>query len=65
MISAGRSVDLPSRGSVKKFTGASFFTEMPALLKISKSTSLTRSFYDFKGLDFLGKSTMAKENKAS
>ncbi|MCH91213.1 hypothetical protein A2U01_0012139 [Trifolium medium] len=40
--SVGRSVNLPSYGSVK-FTGASFFTEIPARLKISKSTSLTRS----------------------
>ncbi|KAK2368527.1 hypothetical protein QL285_081715 [Trifolium repens] len=28
--SAGLSVDLPSCGSVKKFTGASFFTDTPA-----------------------------------
>jgi hypothetical protein len=41
--SARRSVDLPSCGSVKKFTSVSFFTEISACLKISKSTSLTKS----------------------
>jgi hypothetical protein len=39
--SAGLSVDLPSIGSVKKFTGASFLTEIPTRLNISKRTSIT------------------------
>ncbi|MFS7943372.1 hypothetical protein Hanom_Chr06g00499561 [Helianthus anomalus] len=42
-MSEGRSVDLPSNGSVKKFTGASFFTEIPARLRTSYSTSRTKS----------------------
>jgi hypothetical protein len=41
--SVGRNIDLLSCGSVKKFTDSSFFTEIPALLKISKKTSLTKS----------------------
>ncbi|KAJ0805554.1 hypothetical protein HanPI659440_Chr02g0079631 [Helianthus annuus] len=41
--SAGRRVDLPSIGSVRKFTGASFLAEIPALLKMSPKTSRTQS----------------------
>jgi len=41
--STGLSVDLLSSGSVRKFTDASFFTDTPARLNISKSTSLTKS----------------------
>jgi anaerobic ribonucleoside-triphosphate reductase len=37
MISAGRSVDLPSYESAKKFIGASFFKEIHARLKILKT----------------------------
>ncbi|MFS8025881.1 hypothetical protein Hanom_Chr16g01480281 [Helianthus anomalus] len=40
---AGQRVDLPSNGSVKKLTGASFLAEMPAHLNMSKRTSLTKS----------------------
>jgi len=43
ITSAGLNVDLLSSGSVKKFIGASFFTDIPARLNISKSTSLTKS----------------------
>jgi len=43
ITSAGLSVDLLSSGSVKKFTDASFFTDIPVRLNISKSTSLTKS----------------------
>ncbi|KAL4589317.1 hypothetical protein LXL04_002223 [Taraxacum kok-saghyz] len=42
-ISAGLRVDLPSNGSVKKLTGASFLAEIPARLNTSKRTSLTMS----------------------
>ncbi|MFS7952198.1 hypothetical protein Hanom_Chr07g00604151 [Helianthus anomalus] len=42
-MSAGRRVDLPSNGSVKKLTGASFLAEIPAHLNMSKRTSLTKS----------------------
>jgi hypothetical protein len=42
--SADLNVDLPSSGSVKKFTCASFFTDTHARLKTSKMTSRTRSF---------------------
>ncbi|KAJ0872045.1 hypothetical protein HanRHA438_Chr11g0519331 [Helianthus annuus] len=41
--SAGRRVDLPSIGSVRKFTGASFLDEIPALLRMSHKTSRTQS----------------------
>ena len=41
--SAGLSVDLLSSGSVRKFTGAFFFNDIPARLIISKNTSLTKS----------------------
>ncbi|MFS7951133.1 hypothetical protein Hanom_Chr07g00591371 [Helianthus anomalus] len=41
--SAGRRVDLPSIGSVRKFTGVSFLAEIPALLKMSPKTSRTQS----------------------
>ncbi|KAJ0895995.1 hypothetical protein HanRHA438_Chr08g0329501 [Helianthus annuus] len=34
-MSAGHRVDLPSNGSDKKFTGASFFAEIPARLRTS------------------------------
>ena len=43
ITSADLSVDLLSSGSVRKFTGASFFTDIPVGLKISKSISLTKS----------------------
>jgi len=43
IISAGLSVDLLSSGSVRKFIRTSFFTDIPARLNISKSTSLTKS----------------------
>ena len=39
---AGLSVDLLSSGLVKKFIDASFFTDTPARLNISKRTSLTK-----------------------
>ncbi|PNX76148.1 trafficking protein particle complex subunit 1-like protein, partial [Trifolium pratense] len=39
----GRSVDLPSCGSVKKFTGASFFTEIPARLKFFGGSEISPS----------------------
>ncbi|MFS7907612.1 hypothetical protein Hanom_Chr01g00073361 [Helianthus anomalus] len=42
-MSAGRKVDLPSKGSVRKFTGASFLAEIPARLRTSHNTSLTQS----------------------
>ncbi|KAL4566165.1 hypothetical protein LXL04_030275 [Taraxacum kok-saghyz] len=42
-ISAGLRVDLPSSGSVKKLTGASFLADIPARLNTSKRTSLTMS----------------------
>ncbi|KAL4557477.1 hypothetical protein LXL04_035657 [Taraxacum kok-saghyz] len=42
-ISAGLRVDLPSNGSVKKLTDASFLAEIPARLNTSKITSLTMS----------------------
>jgi hypothetical protein len=43
ITSAGLRVYCPSRGSVKKFTGAFFFTDIHARLKISKRTSRTKS----------------------
>ncbi|KAL4578318.1 hypothetical protein LXL04_014439 [Taraxacum kok-saghyz] len=42
-ISAGLRVDLPSSGSVKKLTGASFLADITARLNTSKRTSLTMS----------------------
>ncbi|KAL4558242.1 hypothetical protein LXL04_036440 [Taraxacum kok-saghyz] len=42
-ISAGLRVDLPSNGSVKKLTAASFLEEIPTRLNTSKRTSLTMS----------------------
>ncbi|KAL4584369.1 hypothetical protein LXL04_008969 [Taraxacum kok-saghyz] len=42
-ISPGLRVDLPSNGSLKKLTGASFLAEIPARLNTSKRTSLTMS----------------------
>jgi hypothetical protein len=43
-ISVDLSVDdLPSSGSIKKFIGASFFTDTHARLKTSKRTSRTKS----------------------
>ncbi|KAL4577430.1 hypothetical protein LXL04_013539 [Taraxacum kok-saghyz] len=42
-ISAGLRVDLPSNGSVRKLTGASFLADIPARLNTSKRTSLTMS----------------------
>ncbi|MFS8029011.1 hypothetical protein Hanom_Chr16g01517321 [Helianthus anomalus] len=42
-MSAGRKVDLPSKGSVRKFTGASFLAEIPARLRTLHNTSLTKS----------------------
>ncbi|GKC00831.1 hypothetical protein Tco_0986967 [Tanacetum coccineum] len=40
-MSACLSVDLPSNGSVKKFTGASFLAKIPTYLHMSRRTSLT------------------------
>ncbi|KAL4589777.1 hypothetical protein LXL04_002687 [Taraxacum kok-saghyz] len=52
-ISAGLRVDLPSNGSVKKLTGASFLAEIPARLNTSKRTSLTMSCWYLKPGRFL------------
>ena len=43
ITSASWRVDRHSCGSVKKFTGASFFADIPAHLKTSKRTSRTKS----------------------
>ncbi|KAL4588443.1 hypothetical protein LXL04_001333 [Taraxacum kok-saghyz] len=42
-ISAGLRVDLPSNGSVRKLTGASFLADIPGHLNTSKRKSLTMS----------------------